>query len=87
MREDIRLWPRRSGPGRVSSGMRKWSTLGRKASPRNSWPPTFSAGTPRSRSHGMKFLLVEGLYRPAVDRGLQEDMTAAYGDLFEDQVG
>jgi hypothetical protein len=36
-----------------------------------------------ARPRGMRFLLVEGLYRPAVDRGLQKEIIGAYGDLFD----
>lgn len=36
-----------------------------------------------ARAKEMKFLLVEGIYRPAVDRGLQEELIEAYGDRFD----
>jgi hypothetical protein len=36
-----------------------------------------------ARSQGMKFLLVEGLYRPAVEKSLQDDVVQAYGAVFD----
>jgi len=36
-----------------------------------------------ARSNGMKFLLVEGLYRPAVDGDIQKEIIETYGDLFD----
>jgi lysophospholipase L1-like esterase len=36
-----------------------------------------------ARSEGMKFLLVEGLYRPAVEKSLQDEIVQAYGAVFD----
>jgi hypothetical protein len=35
------------------------------------------------RSNGMRFILVEGIYRPVLDRGMRDRLIAEYGDIFD----